>query len=412
MLVKTPAPRWLTLLQRRQRQCFLVAACLSSIGSFASIVAKGWLIQNMTQQPLLLAVNFACLSLPAIFLSSHAGTLTDRLGAEPVLKRSQYFLLLGAIVSAIGYLLCSGWVIGQVTALIGGTLIVGIASAYELTSRLKYVGLVVPEAILAGYLAQFSVAFNVAKLIGPPVGGFALTFLHPSWVLSLNALSYLVPIAVINFVMQPRSLTTEEQPHHRLTMAQAWRGITSQLRSITLFTGIASVIGFFHPAVVPLLAAAYIGSDPLSLGWLTASIAIGSITAGLLQQRFHEAVVARPRQMLILATAVTAIAQVGFALQPPDWLALVLASWIGFGTAGLLAGANIIGQALSPWEYRGRVAGLTQIATLGGGGVSSLLAGGLISQLGLGITMAVLGCSGLLVAGIYGRKSLPVAGRA
>ncbi|ABB56824.1 MFS transporter [Synechococcus elongatus] len=411
MLVKTSESRWLVPFQRRQRQCFLVAAGVSSIGSFAGIIAKGWLIQDMTQQPLLLAVNFACLSLPAVFLSPHAGTLTDRIGSESVLKRSQYFLLIGAIFSAIGYVLCNGWVAGQVTALIGGTLIVGIASAYELTSRLKYVGLIVPEATLAGYLAQFSVIFNVAKLIGPPVGGFALTFLHPSWVLSLDALSYLVPIAVVNLVMQPRSLTAAEQPQHRLTMTQAWQGITPQLRSITLFAGVASVIGFFHPAIVPVLAKAYIGPDPLSLGWLTASIAIGSITAGLLQQRFSESVIGRPRQMLILATGVTAIAQVGFALQPNAGIALFLAALIGFGTAGLLAGANIIGQALAPWEYRGRVAGLTQIATLGGGGVSSLLAGGLIAQLGLPLAMGLLGVAGLLAALVYGRQSLQTATR-
>lgn len=69
MLVKTSESRWLVPFQRRQRQCFLVAAGVSSIGSFAGIIAKGWLIQDMTQQPLLLAVNFACLSLPAVFLS-------------------------------------------------------------------------------------------------------------------------------------------------------------------------------------------------------------------------------------------------------------------------------------------------------------------------------------------------------
>jgi MFS family permease len=67
-----------------------------------------------------------------------------------------------------------------------------------------------------------------------------------------------------------------------------------------------------------------------------------------------------------------------------------MAFLIGAGTACLLSGTNLIIQVHAPQVLRGRMAGLGQIAFLGGGGISGLAAAGLTVQMG------VWGCFGLL----------------
>jgi hypothetical protein len=76
-----------------------------------------------------------------------------------------------------------------------------------------------------------------------------------------------------------------------------------------------------------------------------------------------------------------------------------MAFLIGWGTAVLLSGTNLITQVGASQVLRGRMAGLGQIAFLGGGGLSGLLAAGLTMRWGLGATCAVLGAIGLVIAG-------------
>jgi hypothetical protein len=68
---------------------------------------------------------------------------------------------------------------------------------------------------------------------------------------------------------------------------------------------------------------------------------------------------------------------------------------IGAGTACLLAGTNMISQVGAPPVLRGRMAGLGQIAFLGGGGLSGLMAALLTMRLGMLTCFAMLGLAGL-----------------
>ncbi|MGB0276723.1 MAG: MFS transporter, partial [Synechococcus sp.] len=73
----------MTLLKLRpeqQRQLFLIASGVSTAGSFAGITAKGWILLDGMAGPLVLALNFAALSLPSLLVSGPAGVRTDRLG--------------------------------------------------------------------------------------------------------------------------------------------------------------------------------------------------------------------------------------------------------------------------------------------------------------------------------------------
>jgi MFS family permease len=99
----------------------------------------------------------------------------------------------------------------------------------------------------------------------------------------------------------------------------------------------------------------------------------------------------------------TALSQLGMALalRGPAGssipLGLAMSFLIGAGTAAVLAGTNLISQVGAPLELRGRMAGLGQIAFLGGGGLSGLVAALLTMALDLATTFALLGLAGLVV---------------
>jgi MFS family permease len=369
----------------------LVASGLSTAGSFAGLTAKGWLLLHGNHNPLLLALHFAMLTLPTLVVSGSAGVLTDQVGSERVLIRAQWGLFVAAVLAAIAIPISQGGL--QALLLLASTLGVGIASAYELTARNKYCALLVerPDG-LGSYLTSFSVVFNVAKLVGPPIGGLLLATTGPFAALALDAASYLVPIGTLLWLMVPnRSAEQRSQKGQQTSLAAAWRLSSPGLRRVLVFCGLACLVGFFHPGLAPLMASELLGPSPQSLGLFTSVIAAGSISGGVWLQRRAGSLSRKPGLLLGASTLISGLAQVGLGLNPHALWGLFMAFLIGAGTACLLSGTNLIIQVHSPQVLRGRMAGLGQIAFLGGGGLSGLLAAGMSLRVGLWPSFVVLG---------------------
>ena len=387
---------------RRQRSLFLLASGLSTAGSFAGLTAKGWLLLHDSGNPLLLSLHFAALALPTLAFSGPAGVLTDRIGSETVLIRAQWCLLAASGLGAVAIPLLTRWPSALMAVLLLSTLLVGVASSYEMTARNKYCALLVEEPEqLAPYLASFSVVFNVGKLVGPPLGGGLVALTGVSIALALDSLSYLLPIATVLWLLRPdRSLERRSGSGERTSLRAAWREGGARLRHVILFTGLASLLGFFHPGLAPLIAGHILGASPQNLGLFTSVLAAGSITGGIALQRRSRWLVERPMLLLAGSLLLTSLAQLGMATTTGESIRLVMSFLIGAGTACLLAGSNLILQVEAPMVVRGRMAALGQIAALGGGGLSGLLAAALTLQVGLDQTFALLGSSGLLLVAL------------
>jgi hypothetical protein len=333
--------------------------------------------------------------------SGAAGVLTDRVGCEWVLIRAQWALLACASLAVLAMTLPKGPL--QVGGILLSTLLGGVASTFELTARNKYTALLVerPEDLPA-YLTSFSIVFNVGKLLGPPLGGWLLALTGPTLALVTDAATFLVPIATLLWVLKPqRSMENLSAGGRGVSMGAAWRECGPVLRHVLRFTGLACLLGFFHPGLAPVIAASVVGPSPQALGLFTSVIAAGSLLGGVVLQRNSTWLSQRPGVLMGTSVVLTAAAQIGLALallhggrwcQP---LGLVMSCLIGAGTATLLSGVNLMAQVGAPMALRGRMAGLGQIAFLGGGGFSGLLAAGLTRGIGMASTIGMLGSLGL-----------------
>ena len=382
---------------QRQRNIFLIASGISTAGSFAGLTAKGWILMSGTQNAMLLALHFAALSLPTLLVSGPAGVRTDRIGCEKVLVQAQWALLGAGLLGAMAIPLLTG--AAQVMVLMTSTLLMGIAGAYELTARNKYCALLVEEPQqLAPYLTSFSVVFNVGKLVGPPVGGWLVALTGPATALTLDALTYLLPIASVIWLLKPNRAQEQRSSSQAASLRAAWNDCGPVLRHVLQFTALICVVGFFHPGLAPKIAFDTLGDKPTDLGLFTSVLAAGSICGGIVLQRNSHRFSQRPARTLACFGLITALAQLGMATGGGVSVVLPMAFLIGAGTAGLLSSANLITQVGSPQVIRGRMAGLSQIAFLGGGGLSGLLAAALTSNLGLGQTFAIAGGVGAVLA--------------
>jgi MFS family permease len=329
---------------------------------------------------------------------------TDRVGCEQVLVQAQWALLAASGLGALAIPLLEGT--AQVLLLLFSTLLVGIAGAYELTARNKYCSILVerPDQ-LAGYLTSFSVVFNVGKLVGPPIGGLLLAATGPAWALGIDAASYLLPIASVMFLLNPnREREVRSSGGQDASLLNAWRHCGSTLQGVLSFTAVLCLIGFYHPGLAPLIAFDQLGPKPTDLGLFTSVLAGGSIVGGLVLQRNSQRFCRRPFLTLGGFGLITAVAQLGMARTPGPVFSLAMAFLIGAGTAGLLSSCNLISQIGSPQVMRGRMAGLSQIAFLGGGGLSGLIVALMVMFSSLSTAFAVTGGLSAAVAVLWMRK--------
>ena len=133
-------------------------------------------------------------------------------------------------------------------------------------------------------------------------------------------------------------------------------------------------------------------------------LAAGSIVGGLVLQRNSQRFCRRPFLTLGGFGLITAVAQLGMARTPGPVSSLAMAFLIGAGTAGLLSSCNLISQIGSPQVMRGRMAGLSQIAFLGGGGISGLIVALMVMFSSLSTAFAVTGGLSAALAVLWMRK--------
>jgi hypothetical protein len=252
---------------------------------------------------------------------------------------------------------------------------------------------------LAPYLTKFSVVFNLGKLVGPPLGGWLVAGAGAGAALTIDAFSFLLPIASVLWLLKPRGdLDIRSGLGSSARVAAAWRDAGGVLRHVLRFCALACLLCFFHPGLAPVMAKQVLGPSPQSLGLFTSVLAAGSISGGVLLQRNSTWLSQRPGLLLGSCTALTGAAQLAMAIWGlRGWTFVGLASTfvIGAGTAALLAGVNLITQVGSPMAIRGRMAGLGQIAFLGGGGASGILASLISIKASLAASFGLLGAAAL-----------------
>ena len=164
----------------------------------------------------------------------------------------------------------------------------------------------------------------------------------PTLALGLDAASYLLPIATLLWCMAPaRERERRSQPGDGASLGAAWRGCGAPLRHVLLFTGVACLVGFFHPGLAPLLALQLLGPSPVALGVFTSVIAAGSISGGVLLQRRAAACSRRPGLLLGGCTLLTGLAQLGLSLHASQAWGLAMAFLIGAGTACQIGRAHV-----------------------------------------------------------------------
>ena len=170
-----------------------IANLASNMGSMIQSVGAAWLMTELTQSHMLIALVQAGATIPVMLLGVFAGAIADNFDRRRVMLAAQTGML---VVSAA--LTVTTWMgaIGP-TLLLFFTLAVGCGTALNGPAWQASVRLQVGPRDLPQAIALNTIAFNLARSVGPALGGLIISLTGPATAFALNALSYVALIVVL-----------------------------------------------------------------------------------------------------------------------------------------------------------------------------------------------------------------------
>ena len=348
-----------------------IASLVSNFGSLIQSVGASWLMTSLAASPQLIALVSAATTLPLMLLSLPAGAIADNLDRRRVMLGAQIFMLVvSALLAAFAW---AGWLTPW--SLLAFTFLIGCGSALNGPAWQASVGDMVPRAALPGAVVLNSMGFNIARSVGPAVGGAIVAALGAAAAFLVNAVSYLGLIAVLarwRPVYPPQTL-----PPERMGTAMAagvrYVWMSPGLKTVMLRAAVFGLAASAIPALMPLIARDLIGGGPLTYGLLLGAFGIGAIGGALSSTRLRGQFA--PEQVVRVAmgamTVGALVAATSRAL-PLTWAGLLLA---GAGWVLALSTFNVSVQLSTPRWVVARAIAIYQVAAFGGMAIGSWLFG-------------------------------------
>src|SRR5579864_9372214 len=145
-----------------------IGACVSTIGTFVQQFAQSWLVYDLTRNAFYLGLDLFLGQLPIMLFSLVGGVFADRLDRRKMLLASQYIQMICAFVLAI--LFVTNTV--DVRHILALSFIVGVAQSFGGPAYSALLPTLVGPEDLANAISMNSIQFNLARILGPTLGGF------------------------------------------------------------------------------------------------------------------------------------------------------------------------------------------------------------------------------------------------
>jgi MFS family permease len=379
------------------------ATVLGNIGTFMRDVSSAWLVTEISASPASVAMIQAAGTLPVFLLAIPAGVLSDILDRRRFLIAIQ--IMLGIVSSLLAVLAWTGAV--SVESLIGLTFLGGVGAALATPAWQAITPELVPRSDIKGAVALNSLGINIARSIGPALGGFLLAGFGAAAVYGLDVLTYILVGGAL--LWWRREADADDGLREQfggalragLRYARASHDLHRILWRAVLFFAFASAVW----ALLPIVARQEIGGGPSFYGLMLGSVGAGAILGAVVLPR------ARTRlgqdRLVLAATLVTAGATALLALTNAEIVATIATFVLGIAWIAMLTTLNSTMQAILPNWIRGRGLAIYLTAFNGAMAAGSLGWGFLAQEIGTDTTLIVAGISLTAVAVLAHRASLP-----
>ena len=373
---------------------WFAGALVSNVGGWMQATAQDWVVlteltdNDATAMGVTMALQFG----PPLVLVSLTGWVADRFDRRHILFATQSALL--ALAIAVGVLLLNDLM--TLPMMFGFALGFGIVNAFDAPARQAFVSDMVSTGDTSNAVALNSASFNLARMVGPAVGGLLIVAIGSGWVFIVNAATFLAMLLAL-LLMRRSLLAPRLKNRNRGGLAEGFRYVwgRSDLRVVFVTVFLIGAFGMNFPIFASTMALEF-GAGADGYGVLSSVLAIGSLIGALLAARRDRARV----RVVILAAGGFGIAAFVSSAMPTYASYAVTLTFTGFMIVTLLTTANGYVQITTDPALRGRVLALYMAVIMGSTPVGAPIAGWVADTFGPRAAIMLGGTAGFVACAI------------
>ncbi|WP_028239805.1 MFS transporter [Stutzerimonas azotifigens] len=376
-----------------------IATIIGNTGSFIRDVASAWIMTDLSPSPAAVALVQAAATLPIFLLAIPAGVLSD------ILDRRKFLIAIQLLLASVSVclMLLSFLGLQSIGSLVALTFLGGIGAALMGPTWQAIVPELVEKQDLKSAVALNSLGINIARAIGPAMGGLILASLGAAFTYGVDVISYAFVIAALLWWKRPKAaqdVLAERFPgafRAGLRYARASRELHVVLLRAFVFFALASSVW----ALLPLVARGLLGGGAGFYGILLGAVGLGAIAGAVVMPKLRERLNADG--LLLLAALVTAAIMAFLSFAPPKWTAVAALLLLGAAWITALTTLNGVAQSILPNWVRGRSLAVYLTVFNGAMTVGSLGWGAVAQLIGVPLTL-LAGAAGLVAAGLVAHR--------
>jgi len=346
---------------------------MSQVGSWMQTMAVGWLSLQLSDSAFVVGVVASVGAIPIVLFSMHAGAFVDHGDKLRLVRVTQSILLAQA---AVLWLVTITGVV-SIPILLGLAFVQGLCSAVEIPARQSMIIQLVGRDDLQPAIALNSSGFNLARVIGPAIGGLVIARFGIAWCFGLNALSFVAVLWGLLRIKLPvpamaNSVRLSVTGVHELlerSSAGAAEGLRhlakpGPVRDLLALVTMGAVLGGPFLTIMPVIARDQLGLGAGGYGTLLATVGVGGLLGALLVAGPISHVANKGRVLMTAGLAFPTLL-LGFAYTTTLAMAYVLLFATGLAMITFNALSNGVLQLLVEEKYRGRLMAFYSLVFVG-----------------------------------------------
>jgi len=339
------------------------------VGIWVETVAAQWTMVQAGASTLVVALVQGALTLPFLVLAIPGGVVAD------LVQRRSLLALVNGVAALVAVTLAVASGAGRLTPLplLVLTALLGVAVAVSQPTVTAAVPDVVPPSHIAPASMLASISVNLARVVGPAVGGLLIASLGPTAAYAASAVGFAVFVALVLLARDLGHVPVPQPflPAMRSGLAHVVRA--RPFRLLLLITGWWFVAGSAMLALLPVVALREFGFGPGEYGWILATLGVGAVVGTVIFAPLRLRVETTRYVTWLIPTFAAAMAVVGSVHSTAAILVALLVAGFTWTTIGAIVMSSA--QQLLPAWVRARGISYYYVVSQGGMSVGALVWG-------------------------------------
>jgi len=392
--------RTFSSLSIRNYRLYFIGQGISQCGTWMQTIALGWLVLTIsgsgTQLGLVIALQFV----PLLVASPWGGILVDRFNKRRILYYTQ--TIRAFLSGTVALLVLTGTV--QLWMVYVFAFLVGLVAVIDNPARQTFISDIVGNEHIKNAVSLNSTMVNLARAIGPTIGGVLIAGVGIGFCFVIDALSFVAVLFMLTRMHGGAVERTPQRPQERPRFLDGLRYIRSMplISSVIAMMAVIGMFAYEFQTSLPILAQQTFLGNASAYAALTASFGVGSCIGGLYAAGRHRI---SPRQLVTFAF-LFGVSMLVASVMPTLKLEMLALAFVGFFSINMTSLANTTIQLESRPDMRGRVLSFWNMAIFGSTPIGSPIVGWVGEHIGARWSLVFGGIATVLAAGFAAHRLL------